>query len=572
MRKLIREGDLSVHAISGSHCVLFGIDANERGREDLKGFAIKVKRSTNHRGYWMNGFKFFESEVPDPQPGERRSTLEHPIQDFLWGDYSARPGREYEYTIRPLYGQPGALRAGRDLKVKIKTESNQDGTHAVFFNRGAIPSQKFADRFGNRGPADENDPDAEDVRWLSRGLLEAALEFIGQARGARFELRVAAYEFSYAPILEALLQAAGSGAKVSVVYEAGQRKEQGVLKDTSTTRGNRRAIEEANLEGRPNLTLIPRTKRRDIPHNKFIILLENGHPIEVWTGSTNFTPSGFLGQTNVGHWVRDEATAQAYSAYWEMLATDPEGEAFQTWCSEYTPYPGDSLPDTGITPMFSPRQRSKMLDWYGNRLSQAQQVVMFTAAFGVTRRLAKHFDNDRDYLRFLLMERKNRNAETQAMLERDWDTRIALGEALNRDAISLGLGGHRLDEWFRREEHYRRRGHVFYVHTKIMLLDVLGEDPLVFTGSANFSPNSLLRNDENMLLIRGNTSVADIYLTEFRRLFNHFYFRHIAQKLAREGRNDPTKAAFLDPTNGWVKRFFKPGAYHARMRELFNGR
>ena len=43
-------------------------------------------------------------------------------------------------------------------------------------------------------------------------------------------------------------------------------------------------------------TLIPRTKRKQIPHNKFIVKIRNGKPIQVWTGSTNFSMSGFLGQ------------------------------------------------------------------------------------------------------------------------------------------------------------------------------------------------------------------------------------------------------------------------------------
>ena len=42
---------------------------------------------------------------------------------------------------------------------------------------------------------------------------------------------------------------------------------------------------------------------------------------------------------------------------------------------------------------------------------------------------------------------------------------------------------------------------MFYVHTKFMLIDPLSEDPVVITGSANFSKNSLVNNDENMLLI-----------------------------------------------------------------------
>jgi phosphatidylserine/phosphatidylglycerophosphate/cardiolipin synthase-like enzyme len=103
-----------------------------------------------------------------------------------------------------------------------------------------------------------------------------------------------------------------------------------------------------------------------------------------------------------------------------------------------------------------------------------------------------------------------------------------------------------------------------------MLVDVLTDDPLVFTGSANFSPNSLLSNDENMLLIRGDTHVADVYVTEFERLFNHFYFRHIAQLLSRQGAGQPAKAAYLDPTDEWVDRHFRPGSYYCRRRELFS--
>jgi phosphatidylserine/phosphatidylglycerophosphate/cardiolipin synthase-like enzyme len=37
-----------------------------------------------------------------------------------------------------------------------------------------------------------------------------------------------------------------------------------------------------------------------------------------------------------------------------------------------------------------------------------------------------------------------------------------------------------------------------------MLVDVLSSNPLVVSGSANFSDASTTRNDENMLLIQGN--------------------------------------------------------------------
>src|SRR5262249_15020872 len=53
--------------------------------------------------------------------------------------------------------------------------------------------------------------------WLSRGLLEACLNYI---RGTPVgdALRVAAYEFTYAPILKELRRATDGGVDVQIVY------------------------------------------------------------------------------------------------------------------------------------------------------------------------------------------------------------------------------------------------------------------------------------------------------------------------------------------------------------------
>jgi phosphatidylserine/phosphatidylglycerophosphate/cardiolipin synthase-like enzyme len=117
------------------------------------------------------------------------------------------------------------------------------------------------------------------------------------------------------------------------------------------------------------------------------------------------------------------------------------------------------------------------------------------------------------------------------------------------------------------EDHFRHQGFVFFVHTKFLLIDPLSDDPLVCSGSANFSPKSLKENDENMLLIRGSTRVADIYLTEFDRLFRHFYFRDVANEI--EAKGGEAKGAFLDETDSWTDSYFRPGAFKTRRREMF---
>jgi phosphatidylserine/phosphatidylglycerophosphate/cardiolipin synthase-like enzyme len=61
-----------------------------------------------------------------------------------------------------------------------------------------------------------------------------------------------------------------------------------------------------------------------------------------------------------------------------------------------------------------------------------------------------------------------------------------------------------------------------------MLIDPLSDDPVI-GGSANFSVASTKDNDENMVIVRGNTRLADIYLGEFMRLYSHHAFRESLQ-------------------------------------------
>ena len=77
------------------------------------------------------------------------------------------------------------------------------------------------------------------------------------------------------------------------------------------------------------------------------------------------------------------------------------------------------------------------------------------------------------------------------------------------------------------------------------------------TGSANFSNNSIRHNDENSIVIKGNARVADIYLTEFDRLFVHFWPRYLAvinpHPKTPQGFSKP-----LDETYTWHNDYFDP--------------
>ena len=581
MRVATRSSGFSVHAISGTRAVMLAMNARRDALDGFVGFGVGIRRADDGSISWLNGFKCFRSVVPDPARAQRFKTVEHPVQDFRWGHYWANPDTDYHYVVRPLFrpenGDLSNLRAGPDLDVSVRTEREDDSRHSIFFNRGAIVSQAYAEQFGNDDTLTEdelaaelNDPDAARTKWLSRGLLEGALAFIAQARNSRFSLHCGFYELTYPPILQALADAAARGVRVEVTFEADffKRSEDRRV-ETNYGKMNREAIEP--FQGRANLHFKERLHFISITHNKFMVLKESDRPIQVWTGSTNITASGFCGQSNTGHVVRDETVAQAYATYFELLARDEQREAVKAFTGRENPNPPETLPVDSITPIFSPRRGSSMLDWYGRRIDQAEQTVMLTSAFGVTTRLAAYFDNDRDYLRYVLMEQRSRGKGAQEMVERDKDTRVVFGQGLGVTG-SLGhwreVPGFKLEHWMWREHHFRSSGHVFFVHTKYMGIDVMTDDPLIFTGSANFSPNSLTDNDENMLLIRGDTGVADVYITEFFRLLNHFYFRQVANQKAEDGESDPD-IRFLDEDDSWVAGHFRAENYRSKRRELF---
>ena len=53
------------------------------------------------------------------------------------------------------------------------------------------------------------------------------------------------------------------------------------------------------------------------------------------------------------------------------------------------------------------------------------------------------------------------------------------------------------------------------VHHKMVIIDAETPHPLIYTGSANMSKNSVNNNDENLLEILGSRRLAGMYLAEF---------------------------------------------------------
>lgn len=505
---------ITVNAIAGSYVVFFGMDLTAAKRPGFRGFAFKRLDHQEGETVWMRGMKTFEATEPHPAKGELFSTRRHPVQSFQWADYSVSPGRRYTYTISALYGDPADLQVRSELEVDVVTETETGATHSTFFNRGSVATQEYARRFENRPPKIAG-PGA--YEWLSRGLLDALIQFLGRA-GEDWSVHGAVYEFQWLDVLLAVKKAHQRGAVVEILFddiEAYDSKG----KAKGPWERNREAIATAKIKslckGRANGKLM---------HNKFFVLSHKGKPKAVWTGSTNLTENGIFGHSNLGHIVEDEDIAAAYLLYWRRLNDDPAVD------KDYRQANVDASPsppapwNAATTTVFSPRGTNlDALDWYADIAQNAGSALFMTFAFGMHKKFKDVYDQNDSILRMALLEKPGNNPQTLEQDKRD------IQRIRNRPNVVLAIGNrivtNAFDRWLKEMSRISNHVHVYWIHTKYMLVDPLGTSPIVVSGSANFSKASTDTNDENMLVIRGDKRVADIYLGEYLRLYSHYAFR-----------------------------------------------
>ncbi len=554
------DGLVKVRAISGTYVVFLAFDMKKSDAKKLMGFAIQRFDLTEGETTWLRGNKSFPSSRPTAASEELSSHI-YPFQSFQWADYAAKPGNTYRYRIIPMTGSPGKLKEMAATEIEIETEKLSGGKHDVHFNRGAIASQAFTNRFKGQSLTQAG---ASGYEWLGRDLVPSLLAFIEQAKDARYSLNAAYFELStpdgapWPDILEAFKAAKATGADVKLVYHA--------TDDTTGTKNQSLMASDAALRA----FSFPRTNPK-LMHNKFIVLSLNGAPVSVWTGSTNISRNALFGQLNCGHVVNDAAIAAQYLAYWAALKGDPLPDPMKDWTESANPLP-PANGSSAIVPIFSPHRGRKVFDWWIDLASQNKPLFM-TFPFGIVKDFRPPFDKNDGVLRFAMLD-KYVNGGTPA-------SRAAAISDIERirkfPNIGMALGNHIEVDWvdgWRKEEGGIGKN-VNWVHTKFMLIDPLGADPVTLTGSANFSEASVDANDENMLLIRGDRRVADIYFGEFMRIFAHHRFResvkrHIDQFGTNAFNSWKPQDLFEDPDK-WVPNHFSPGTEYDIKRRYFAG-
>jgi len=564
MRRFSIDNDVKIQAYSGTNTVLLAFDTNfsEQRRAQFLGFAISRKILSGRRKgeiAWLQGILDFENS--SKKPGELIASNVAPIQKYRWGDYTVYPNTEYEYTVQPVFKRSSTDRvtaSNRRLfledgpSIRLRTQSG-DGDNDIIFNRAVAASQAFSRRFRDiddqieaakqAGTLGEFSLPSSALRWLSRGLDDKILDFIEKAEDDRYELHIAIYEYHLKLMHDTLIGAANRGVKIRLLIHNSAKSG-----GDKATKENHEVLEAADI---PNAEVIERDTTK-LMHNKFIVrrkVNDSGQlqPEAVLTGSTNWSENGFYRQANVVHISRNPSILEQYTDYFDALVSSRDDRgATKRWVNKNNPLPNHPQRFVG----FSPRSRFEDIEWITRQISEARRDVFFSTAFKI-----------RDEIKGALLGAENdnilrlgiQNSESKITgTHRDRTASFTASAMLN-----FGLEG-----WLK--ESLAKQSGSLRIHTKIVLLDATSDNPLLLSGSHNLSKNASEGNDENYLVLRGDTDVADIYLCELMRIYEHYRFRFVAR--TRRRADLPIQPPRLVGDGSWSDKYHVPGSLEALDR------
>lgn len=535
-----------VKAYAGTNGVLLAFDVNESRKQGLLGFAISQKEGNRNSQWLLNSLTFPDKPHTLVKWSATPSNIA-PIQKFRWADYSINSGVSCTYQVYPVYGSPSNPELDSPLEVTVKTDDGKPKDHKVHFNRAVAASQSFGRKFAdldklltkNKKLPIEEWPD-EPRKWLENGLLDSILQFINRANDDKWALDVAIYEYELPSIVKAINAAHKRKVNVRILYHS-------KVNDAQT---------DANEQ---SVRQIPAAKKRAritsaIFHDKFMVLSkvnETGKrtPQAALCGSTNFTENGVYRQANVVHVTEDKQIAATYLDLFEQIWRTPSDViATRDWIN------ANNQIDTAapIFVGFSPRSKKLDLVEFVNVINFARQDLLFATAFALPEDILDALlggEND-SVLRYGIQNTASRITGFHADRTAEFVTPALLPKGLE-GWVKEGLRG--------------QKGNLL-VHTKAIVVNFTGDNPIVISGSHNLSAAASTKNDENFLVIRGNLDLADRYGLEILRFYEHYRFRYSAKLLKLE------MVRPLATDDSWANLYFESGNLKESARLRFSGR
>jgi phosphatidylserine/phosphatidylglycerophosphate/cardiolipin synthase-like enzyme len=517
-----------------------------------RGFALYRRR--NGVEEVVNTWVGFEDEAHEE--GERRASTNWPIQKYQWSDYMANPGDRVQYRVVPMVGpnksnlRPDTAHSS-DWTDEIVLDYETSPKIETYFNRGIVASQWVSRRLGvedsnlkaKKLKSIINTPKDPFREYLFGPLGKRLLQLLDDVAKEGREIFAALYELDD-PELESALEKIGK--RAHVVLANGSVKEKG---GDQNRRARKRLQPEVDLYNR---MISPRA----LGHNKFLIICDaNKKPRWVWTGSQNWTKTGLCSQANNSVLIDDPALASEYHKQWQLLV-DAGNETPPDLKESNTTPRNIKIGKTPVSLWFTPTIGQVDLEEARGLIDNAKQAVLFlmfnpgpkeTLLNQIIAQAQKENQGNNLYIHGVINQDPSTTANPVELFEENSsdkvDFEVVLPEAVDETTAYWAAELRKLPNTFA------------MVHSKVVVIDPFGKNPVVMTGSHNLGPKASKTNDENFLIIKDAPGVAAAYATNIMSIYNQYrwrFRRHVQPKGKRfKGLQDDDK---------WQKGYLKEGS------------
>ncbi|MHB8746293.1 MAG: phospholipase D-like domain-containing protein [Gammaproteobacteria bacterium] len=526
----------------------------ERGRKN--GATVTVAAVENRLGF----------KKDKPKSGDHRPSSEWPFQRFNWTDHAINVGNKVRYKVTAM------LDAGSSRPYKkgvasawspwatLSTDAG-DG-FSCFFNRGLVLSQFVARYLREKKltPAKFKDQLKKNVdpkfRAFLAGDLGAKMEdLLRVLHGDGGELHAALYELGDAQLENALI---ALGPALHLILANGSDK---------SGDGNAAVRHHLNAAGIPTIDRL--LKSKGLGHNKFIVISNGAGPQAVWTGSTNWSTTGLCTQMNNGLLIEDAGVASLYRAQWQRLKDasppmlDPAGFP-PALVNANDKSRSISVGTAKVTTWFTRTSDGRDMDALRALIAAAKQSILFLmftpGKDGLHTLIGQRANEKKLYVRGVVSTLGNQPGDSDKNV---LDVRVVSSDKkftpdrytiLQPQGVDVALG-----PWIgevTRKDFLAQIGHAI-VHSKVLLIDPLSKNPVVVTGSHNFSTPASAKNDENFVIVRGHKQLARAYATYVMSVYQHYRYRSYIREMLAQGK---TPWSYLDDDDQWLEDELKSKA------------
>jgi phosphatidylserine/phosphatidylglycerophosphate/cardiolipin synthase-like enzyme len=472
-----------------------------------------------------------------------------PFRCFSWTDHTVDPGDTVSYRVVPVLTDPPAVRYAMASRWSTPATIGDSGRsrYTASFNRGFVISQFMSRYLDEQYPGLEREEALKQFKsdigtkvedriraFLSGQLRDALLRLLKEVRDGTDHVYAALFELGDEQLIAAL---EALGPRVHLVLANGSiESKKGVPAAQARTHDENKDARARLLAAGADVDTDHRfVSPGPLAHNKFLVVTTAaGRAVRVWTGSTNWTTTGLCTQLNNGLLVDDPDVADLYLRQWRDLrqagSTHPRGLA------ESNSRPGTVRARRNVrtSVQFTRAKDRADLAELGNVVGEADEGVLFLmfipGASGVLADVRKLAAAKPGLLvRGVVSDLpKGRQDETTGRTTTVRMTLVgapdALAAAKTFDVVQPRGMPFPAAGWAEETTRRQFRNAIGFaiIHSKVLVVDPFSADPVVVTGSHNFSISASSKNDENFIVVRGDRALAQAYAVNIESAWRHY--------------------------------------------------